>query len=177
MDLSKLLAPRNVAHAAYDAETLITERTDLGSDNDGTGSGADATSGSGAVVSVAGGTEVAVCLFLGEAAATAAVGSETLDVIIEGSPDGGSTWDPLVTFRTITASTIINGSDLDESAGDPTFRRAQIVHLPRPDAGQSELTQVRANITASTTGHWAVHIDLRDPKNIRDTWLQDAVLI
>lgn len=153
---------------------VLLNRTDLDSGNDGNGSGTDETSGSGRVVNVPEAAEIAVTLLLGEADATAAVSSQTLIVIPEVSTDGGSTWGPIATFRTITASEIINGSDLDESAGDPSFRRAIACRTPKADSDQAGLVQIRLNIVASSTEHWAIHSDVRDRGSVRDVWFNDA---
>lgn len=155
---------------------ILLNRTNLDSANDGNGSGTDPTTAGGAVVNIPEKATVAVTLFLGEADATAAVGSETLDIIVQISPDGGSTFGPLITFRQITASEIITGSDLDESAGDPTFRRAALGYVGEADSGQNGLVQMRLNSVASDTNQWAVFSDVRDVASVRDVWLENALV-
>jgi hypothetical protein len=158
------------------AEILINV-TDLDSANDGNGSGSTPTTAPGAVVNIPEKSTVGVTMFLSEADATTAVGSETLAVIVQISPDGGSTWGPLITFRTITASEIITGSDLDESAGDPTFRRAAIGYVGEADSGQNGLVQMRLNTVASHgSNQFALFSDVRDVGSIRDRWLENALV-
>ena len=154
---------------------LLLNRTDLDSGNDGAGSGSDATTGSGRVVDLPEKADVAVTLFLGEADSAVADDADTLDVIVEISPDGGSTWGPAFTFRQITASELAgSGVELDESAGDPTFRRAGKVYTAEADSGQNGLVQMRLNITASTTDHWGIFCDVRDIGSVRDVWFNNA---
>ncbi len=157
---------------------ILLNRTDLGSDNDGDGSGTDETTGSGRVLDIPEKADVAVTLFLGEATATIADTTETLIVVVEVSPDGGSTWGVAGTFRTITASELAgSGIELDESVGDPTFRRALKVYVGEADSGQDGLVQMRLAVTASDTNHWAPFSDVRDPQSVRDAWLNNAISI
>ncbi len=157
---------------------LLLNRTDLDSGNDGNGSGTDETSGSGRVVNIPEKADVGVTLFLGEADATVADTTETLVVIVQVSPDGGSTWGVAGTFRTITASELnASGSPIDESVGDPTFRRALKVYVGEADSGQSGLVQMRLAITASDSNHWAPFCDVRDVGSVRDAWLNNAISI
>ncbi len=161
-----------------DANTLLLNRTDLDSGNDGDGSGTDETTGAGRVSNVPHGGDIGILFFLGEADATIADTTETLDVIVQGSPDGGSTWDPLVTFRTITASELAgSGLNIDESAGGVTFRRAAKIRLPRADDGQEGLLQLRCNVVASNTNHWAPFVAVVSPADVRDDWLTDNLLV
>lgn len=158
------------------AEILINVTT-LDSGAHGDGSGTDETTGGGRVVNIPEKATVGVTMFLGEAAATAAVSAETLAVIVQISPDGGSTWGPVFTFRTITASEIITGSDLDESAGDPTFRRACKVYVGEADSGQNGIVQMRLNTVAShASNQFAVFSDVRDVGSLRDRWLENAAV-
>jgi hypothetical protein len=156
-----------------DANLVLTNNTALDSGSDGDGSGTDPTSGSGAVVTIPGGGLMGVILALGEPASDPPADGATLDVKVETSPDGGSTWGDgdFCTFRQIDASEIPD----DVSAGDPTFIRAAIRYVGLPDADQTGV-QVRANITASTTTNWNVHLALVDVNEIRDTWLNDALV-
>ncbi len=157
---------------------VLLNRTDLDSGNDGDGSGTDETSGSGRILNIPEKATVGVTLFLGEADSVVADDADTLAVVVEVSPDGGSTWGVAFTFRTITASELAgSGIELDESVGDPTFRRAGIMYVGEADAGQDGLVQMRLNITASDTNHWAVFSDVRDPGSIRDIWLTNAISI
>jgi hypothetical protein len=156
------------------AEILINV-TDLDSGNDGNGTGGTPTTAPGAVDSVPEGADVAAVMFIGEADTTAAVGSETLATIVQVSVDGGSTWGPIATFRTITASEIITGSDLDESAGDPTFRRAIAFRTPKADSGQAGLVQLRTNTVASHgSNQMALFVAIWDRGSVRDVWYNDA---
>lgn len=155
------------------SEVLINV-TDLNSGNDGNGSGSTPTTAPGAAISIPERAEIAITMFLSEADATAVVGVETLAVIAQVSVDGGSTYGPIATFRTITASEIITGSDLDESAGDPTFRRAIACRTPKADAGQAGLVLIRLNTVASTSDNWALFSDVRDRQSVRDVWFNDA---
>ncbi len=157
---------------------LLLNRDDLGSDNDGNGSGTNEATGSGRVVDIPEKADVGVTLFLSEADSTVADDADTLAVVVEVSPDGGSTWGVAATFRTITASELAgSGIELDESVGDPTFRRAMKVYVGEADAGQDGLVQMRLAITASTTDHWAIFSDVRDPGSLRDAWLNNAISI
>ena len=156
---------------------ILLNRTDLDSGNDGAGSGTDPTSGSGRILDLPEKADVAVTLFLGEADSVVADDADTLAVIVEISPDGGSTWGPAFTFRTITASELAgSGIELDESVGDPTFRRAGKVYTAEADSGQNGVVQMRLNITASTTDHWGIFSDVRDPGSVREVWLRNAVV-
>ena len=158
-------------------QEVLINVTDLDSGNDGNGSGTDPTSAPGAVDNIPEGAEVAAVMFLSEADATAAVGAETIATIVQISVDGGSTWGPAATFRTITASEIITGSDLDESAGDPTFRRAIAFRVPKADAGQNGLVQVRTNTVAShASNQFGLFVAIWDRGSVRDVWFNDAVV-
>lgn len=161
-----------------DANTLLLNRTDYGSDNDGTGSGADETTVGGAEIAVPHGGSVGIVFFLGEAQATIADTTETLDMIVEVSPDGGSTWGPIFTFRQITASELAgSGLNIDESAGGVTFRRGAVVRLPLADDGQNGRVKMRCNGTASDTNHWAPFVAIVSPADLRDEWLTDNVAV
>jgi hypothetical protein len=158
-----------------DSNMLLLNRTDYDSANDGAGTGTDATTGGGAVLSVAMQADLAVVMYLGEADATVANTTETLDMNIEVSDDGGSTWGRLATFRQITASELkSSGNTIDESAGDPTFRRAIAVRVAQADSGQLGLVQVRTNGTASDTNQWAVYVALVDRGSVRDVHFNNA---
>ena len=156
---------------------ILINVTDLDSGNDGNGTGTDETAAPGRVVDIPEKSTVGVTMFLSEADAAAATTTETLDVIVQISPDGGTTWGPLITFRTITASEIVTGSDLDESAGDPTFRRAAVGYVGEADSGQDGLVQMRLNTVAShASNQFALFADVRDVASIRDRWLENALV-
>lgn len=156
-------------------QEVLINVTDLDSGNDGNGSGSTPTTAPGAVDDIPEGADVAAVMFLSEADATAAVGAETLATIVQVSTDGGSTWGPIATFRTITASEIITGSDLDESAGDPTFRRAIAFRTPKADDDQSGVVQLRTNTVAShASNQFALFVAIWDRGSVRDVWYNDA---
>lgn len=161
-----------------DANTVLLNRTDYDSGNDGTGSGSDETTVGGAVVDVPHGGSVGIMFSLGEAASNPAKTTETLDMIVEVSVDGGSTWAPMFTFRQITASELAgSGLEIDESTGSVTFRRGAVVRLPLADDGQDSVVQMRCNGTASATTHWAPFVAIVSPADLRDTVLTDNVVI
>ena len=157
---------------------ILINRNDLQSGSHGTGSGTNEATGGGRIVDIPEKATVGVTLFLGEATGTIAADADTLDVIVEVSPDGGGNWGAAFTFRRITASELAgSGIELDESAGDPTFRRAGKVYVGEADSGQDGMVQMRLNIAASTTDQWAVFSDVRDVGSLRDHWLNNAISI
>ena len=154
---------------------ILINATDLDSGNDGNGSGSTPTTAPGAVVDVPESAEIAITMYLGEAAATPAITAETLAVIAQVSVDGGSTWGPIATFRTITASELkSSGVAMDESAGDETFRRAIACRTPKADSDQSGVVQIRLNTVASSALDWALFSDVRDRGSVRDVQFNDA---
>ena len=154
---------------------VLINADDLDSGNDGNGTGSTPTTAPGAVVNVPESAEIAITMILSEAAADPASTTETLAVIAQVSVDGGSTWGPIATFRTITASELkSSGNAIDESAGDPTFRRAIACRTPKADAGQAGLVQIRLNTVVSTTTNWNLFSDVRDRGSVRDVWFNDA---
>ncbi len=156
---------------------ILLNRVDYGSDNDAAGSGVDPATAGGRILDVVEGADVALTLFLGEATGTVANDSETLDMLVEVSVDGGGNWGRLATFRQITGSELKSAADsIDESVGDPTFRLAINATTPRADAGQSGVVQVRPNGTASNTNHWAPFMDVRDRGSVRDQWYREALV-
>ncbi len=155
---------------AVDAELVLLNRSDLGSDNDGTGSGSDETTAGGAVIDVDEGAELAFVLHLSEADSTAAVASETFDLKLEISPDNSS-YGTAATFRQFTASAEVN---IDESAGDVGKSYAIDVVMPLAASGQSGKIKARPVTVASTTAHWAIHVSLMDRTNIRQEWYDNA---
>ncbi len=162
-----------------DANAILINVVDLASGNDGNGSGSTPTTAPGAVIDVTHGGFISCRLNLGEAEATIANAAETLDVILQVSVDGGSTWGPLITFRRITASEIsgTSGTSLDESAGGVTFRRGQQVRVPLADDGQDGVVQMRLNTVASSAAKWALFVDILDLGSVRDTILTDNVVV
>ena len=155
---------------------IIANFTDLDTGNHGTSSGADETSAPGREVAVPESAEIALVMFLGEAASPKAEASETLAVIVELSVDGGAsgggTWGPIATFRTITASEF---GDIDESTGSATFRRAIVARTPKADSGRDGLVYLRANLTADHgSNQFALFLAVWDRGSIRDVWLNDA---
>ncbi|KKN74349.1 hypothetical protein LCGC14_0391500 [marine sediment metagenome] len=159
----------------YDANLLLLNRTDYDSGNDGAGSGTDETSGGGRIVDVAEGADVAVLMALGEADATIADTTETLDMLVQISRDGGSTWGTAQTFRQITASELNgSGTPIDESAGDVTFKRAVITNVGIAEAGNSGIVKMRLNGTASDTNHWAPIVTVVTRQDVREEWLDNA---
>ena len=154
-----------------DATLILLNRTTIDSADDGTGSGTDPTAGAGAVLDVPEETELAVTLFIGQSAGAGEPGdADTLDVIVEASADGGSSYDPVSTFRTILG---IEAPD-DEAAGEKTKRFATFIRTPRADAGQSGTVKLRLNVTASDTSQWGVYSDVRARQDVRLDWLKDA---
>ena len=162
-----------------DANLILVNIADLDSGTDGPGSGTDAATGAGAIVSVPESADLAVTLLLGEASSDAASQAETIVMTIEVSTDGGSQWGTLALFRSIIASQLTgtSGTAIDESAGFPTFRRAIKCRTPKADSDQSGLVVVRPNSAISDTTNWAVFADLRDPGSVRDEWYNDAQVI
>ena len=156
---------------ALDAELLLINRADVDSGNEGNGSGSDETSGAGAVVDVPEGAHLMVVMALGEPGATVAGDSDTLDVIVQMSPDGGSTYGPAYTFRQFLGSEI---NTIDESAGGVGLKRAGYIVTPIADSGQLGLVKCRLAITVSATEHFSLHVDLRDPADGREEWLTDS---
>ncbi len=156
---------------ALDSELLLINRADVDSGNDGNGSGADETTAAGAVVNVPEGAHLAVVMALGEPGATVAGDSDTLDVICQMSPDGGSTYGPAFTFRQFLGSEV---NSIDESSGSVGLIRAGYIVTPIADSDQSGVILCRLNIIVSTTEHFSLYIDLRDPGNCREEWFDDA---
>lgn len=160
-----------------DANSILINVTDLASGNDGNGTGTDETSAPGRILTnVPESADIAITMLLGEADATVANAAETLAVIAQVSTDGGSTFGPIATFRTITASELsgTSGMTLDESAGFATFRRAIACRTPKADSDQSGLVQIRLNTVASSAAKWALFSDVRDRGSVRDEWYNDA---
>ncbi len=158
-----------------DANLIMLNVTDLDSGNDGNGSGSTETTAPGAVIDVPESADIAVVMFLSEPAATPAITAETLATIAQVSTDGGSTWGPIATFRTITASELkSSGVAMDESAGDPTFRRAIACRTPKADSDQSGLVKMRTNTVASSALDWAAYVAVVSRSDVRDVWYNDA---
>lgn len=152
-----------------DARLVLLDRITLDSGSDGVGSGTDPTAGSGAVLSVPEETKLAATLFLTMSDTGGEPGdADTLDVIVECSPDGGTNWDPVGTFRTFL------GIELPDDAADKTVRKALYFRTPRADAGQDNEVKVRLNITASDASNWGVYSDIRAEQDVRSEWLKDS---
>ena len=149
---------------------ILLNRTDLDSGNDAAGSGSDPTVGGGAVVNVDEQARLAVTLFLGVADATRASTTETLDVVVEASDDGGSAWKTIGTFRQFLGSE----TPADTAAGDPPVKAAIEAYTPRAKANQNGVIKIRLNSTASNTNHWAPYSDIRTVQDVREEWLANA---
>lgn len=152
---------------------ILINRTDLGSDNDGAGSGTDPTTGGGAVLDVDEQAHLAIFLKLGVPTATAASTTETLDIDVEASDDGGSTWDQIGTFRSFLGSE----NPVDLAAGDKPPVAAVEVYTPRANADQNGVIKLRLNSTASDTDHWAPYADVRTVQDVREEWKANAQIL
>lgn len=155
-----------------DASLILLNRTTIDSGSDGVGSGTDPTAGSGAVLSgIAEETELAATLFLSPSDTGGEPGdADTCDVIVEASADGGSTYDPVFTFRSIL------GSELPEETADGsrTVRLAGIFRTPRADSGQSNGVKLRLNVTCSDGSNWGIYSDVRTKIDVRNEWMAAA---
>ncbi len=160
----------------YDANLILLNRTDLDSGNDGAGSGTDETSGGGRIIDVAEGFDAAILVTLGEADATVANSTETFDLKVEISRDGGSTWGTLDTLRQITASELkSSGNSIDESAGDPTFKRAlNAGNVGLAESGNSGIIKMRLTTTASNSNHWAPTVVCVPRGSVREELFDNA---
>lgn len=156
-----------------DAELLLINRDDVDSGNDGNGSGADPTAAAGAVVDLDEGATVAAVLHLGEPGATAAGNSDTCDVIVQVSPDGGSTYGPAFTFRQVLGSEV---NTIDESQGGKPLTLAGIFKVPRAASGQGGKVKCRLNIVISATEHFAIYGYITDPGNVKELWYDNAAV-
>lgn len=156
-----------------DSNLILINVTNLDSVNDGNGSGSDPTTAPGAVLNVDEEAEIAITCFLKASDTAGEPGdADTLEVEVEVSADGGTTWDELVNFRTITGSELPD----DTAAGDKTLRLARRCKLPRADSGQSGLVKIRPVTVASDTSNWALYMDVRGVGDIRSEWEQRAVV-
>ncbi len=158
---------------AFDAQLFLINRPDVDSGNDGDGSGTDETSGAGRVIDVDEGAHMAVVMLLAEAGATIAGSSDTLDVICQVSPDGGSNYGPGFTFRQVLGSEILS---IDESSGSVGLAFAGLIVFPRAASGQSGKVKCRLNIVVSATEHFSIEAYLTDPANVREEWYDNAIV-
>ncbi len=133
----------------------------------------EATDGNGTHVEVQEMAEVDALVSLGVSdAATDA--SDALDVTIEVSTDGGSTYIVAATFRQFL------GTDVPDTAAEAAvvrgFKAARRIKLPKADSGQSGILRVRSvtNATMTGGGDFNCSIDLVDPSNVRDLWYTNA---
>lgn len=154
-----------------DANLILLNVEALDSGNDGNGSGSDSTSAPGAVIDVPEGKEAAVVVRLGEPSSDPPADAATLDLGVEVSVDGGSTWKDFITFRQITGDEV---NLIDESTGSKTVVLAAKGVLPLADSGQSNQVKLRPTSVASTTTNWAVHMSVVDPTNTRQDWYDEA---
>ena len=138
----------------YASGDVLLNVADLASGNDGNGSGSTPTTAPGAVVSVPERSEVGLLLMLSQPTTDPPADAATLDVGVEVSVDGGSSWKDLVDFRQVLGSELPD----DEDAGDPGLKMAFIVRLPEADADQSGLVQLRPVTAASTTTDWGAFL-------------------
>lgn len=154
-----------------DSTLILVNSGVVDSGTDGTGSGTDPTAAGGAVVTLKGnGGPIGIVCKLFEPTSDPAQAGATLDVAVELSVDGGTTWDTLCSFRRFDGSEVANQ---DNSTGSPTVRRAQIVNVPRPDAGST--VQLRGNTTASATTNWGLYLAVTDPGSIEADDLFDNI--
>lgn len=100
--------------------------------------------------------------------------SDALDINIEVSTDGGSTYVRQTTFRQFL------GTDVPQTAADAAnvrgFKAARRLVLPKADSGQDGILRVRAltDVTMTGGGDFNISIDLVDPSNVRDLWYTNA---
>lgn len=147
------------------SDKILINNPLLDSGNDGNGSGTDPTSGPGAVVDVDENAEVAVTLFVLPGASDPPADAATLDIKVQASDDGGSTWVELAGFRQILGSELADGVPVC---------LAVRVYSPTVQAAQSGIAQFRLNSAASTTTNWDVYSDIRTVQDIRQDWLNNA---
>lgn len=154
-----------------DSTLILLNKANLDSGTDGTGSGTDPTASGGAVVTLKGsGGPIGILCKLFEPTTDPAQSGQTLDISVEISVDGGTTWDTLCSFRRFDGSEI---ASMDNSTGSPSIRRAQIVNVPLPDAASS--VKLRPNTVASTTTDWGLYLAVTDPGSIEADDLYDSV--
>lgn len=153
---------------------ILINTTDLGSDVDGNGSGSDPTADAGCIVEVDEGSEMVVTAFYGQSATAGEPGdADTLDYGIEGSVDGGTTWFDIVDFRQVVGAEVPD----DESAGDKTLRLAIPFRVPQTDDDQTNgRVKIRPVTAASDTSHWGLYSDIRAKTDVREEWLQNALV-
>lgn len=151
---------------------ILINKTDLDSGTDGNGSGSDATASGGRVLDVDEGARLALCAFYGESDTGGEPGdADTLDVKLQASVDGGTTWVDIVPLRQVLGSEIPD----DESAGDKTVRLAVEFRAPQTDDDQTDgQVQLRLNTVASDTSNWGLYADIRNVTDVREEWLQNA---
>jgi|TARA_R110000824_G_scaffold124591_2_gene283218 hypothetical protein len=117
--------------------------------------------------------EVDALVSLGVSAAATAV-DDTLQVNIEVSTDGGTTYFRAASFRLFTGVDVPDTTA--ESASVRGFKAAKRIRLPRADSGQGGLLRVRAltDATITSTGDFNLSVDLVDSSNVRDVWYDNA---
>lgn len=155
-----------------DSNQILINVADLASGNDGNGTGTDPTTAPGCILDVVEEGEVGVRAFFSQPTTDPPADAATLDVIVQVSVDGGSTYGPLCTFRQVLGSELPD----DEAAGDKTLRLGWVGRLPRADSGQSNLVKVRTNTVASTTTDWGLYVDLAHPNDVRSEWMKNNVV-